>query len=132
MVFAIARMIGLPGTLTALALTYIFGPAIAFTISRYGTTRNTRYGIATSVLVLMLCIAYSVAAMLVSPTYAIGVVPGTACAWTPQIGFIYLLYAAWKSGLRSAGVEPYAITNSKKTANHRLQRGGGGDRFGSG
>ena len=107
--------------------TYFFGPAIAFGLSRYGRTRATRYRIAVVILAGMICIAYSVAAILDSPRSAFGVVPGTACCWVPQIAMLYLVHAAWKSGLRSAGVEPYATLDAETAANHRMQRSGGGD-----
>lgn len=126
-VFAFARILGLPGTLFTLAITYFFGPVIAFGLSRYGKTQTIRYRIAAVVLIGMICVAYSVFAILVSPVLAFKVVPGTACSWMPQIAMLYLIHDAWKSGLRSAGVEPYATRNSKAVANHRMQQSGGGD-----
>lgn len=125
--FAFARILGLPGTLVTLATTYFFGPVIAFGLSRYGKTRKIRYRIAAVVLIGMICVEFSVAAILWSPVLAIRVVPGTACSWTPQIAMLYLIHAAWKSGLRSAGVEPDAIRNPKAAANHRPQPSGDGD-----
>lgn len=122
----------MPGTWTVLAITYFLGPTVAFAISRYGTTRMDRYRIAAIVLTVMLCIAYSVAAILDSPSSAVAVVQGTACPWAPQIAFLYLMHAVWKSGLRSAGVDLNAISDPNIATNHRLQRSGGGDRFDSG
>ncbi len=120
-------MLGLPGTLITLAFTYFFGPAIAFGLSRYGRTRLIRYRIAVVVLAGMICIAYSVSAIFDSPRSAFAVVPGTACCWAPQIAMLYLVHAAWKSGLRSAGVEPNATLDAEIAADHRMQRNGSGD-----
>ena len=112
--FAIARLLGVPGTLGTLAFTYIFGPAIAFWISRYGRTRKTRKRILGLVLAGILGAAYTVAAFLDSPASALAAVLTTAVVWAPQIAFIYFLHAAWKSGLRSAGIDPDAKLNSEQ------------------
>lgn len=125
-VFALARVLGLAGTLTVFAFSYVVGPTIAFMVALSGKTRKTRYGIAATVLVVMLSVGYSVAAILDPRTSAIVVILGTVCAWGPQIAFLCAIYTAWKSGLRSAGVEPRANPGPGATATDRMHRRTGG------
>lgn len=99
-------MLGFSGTVVLLSATYFFGPAIAFGFSRYGRSRRLRYCIAAVILAAMIGIAYGTVYVVEAPPMAIGVILGTVCCWTPQTAVIYCIHAAWKSGLRVAGVLP--------------------------
>ena len=107
-VFATARMLGESGIRGILLISYLFAPSIAFVLSRYGTTRAVRYRIAAAFLLIMICICFFMV-LSVSTELAKYVLFVTAILWLPHIAFVYLVQAAWKSGLRSAGVDPNAV-----------------------
>ncbi|KAA1257548.1 hypothetical protein LF1_00350 [Rubripirellula obstinata] len=107
-VFSFARLAGFPGVAVTLGLLYFGAPTVAFLVSRYGRSRVVRYRIALAVMLSAVGIAYTIAAILASPATAFGILPGSFFGWLPQVGAIYAIQAVWKSGLRSAGVDPDA------------------------
>ncbi len=89
-------------------------PAVAFLLSRYGRTRGIRYQIAATMMLAVLSLAIVITAVLASPKAALMIIPASMCCWVPQMMFLYAMHALWKSGLRSAGVNPDEFDNEAK------------------
>ncbi|KAA5546000.1 hypothetical protein FYK55_03575 [Roseiconus nitratireducens] len=111
LVFALARLAGYDGSIAIGALLYVFGPTIAFLMSRYGRTRNARYAIAGGVLFGLYVFGVVVAAFLGAAEAGFELSVASFCCWGPQIAFLYVVYLGWKSGLRSAGIDPDRVNH---------------------
>jgi drug/metabolite transporter (DMT)-like permease len=121
--FALIRMPGRERTLSAVAtILYTFAPAMAFAISRFGATTATRRSMAAAVLAVAMCLVFSIAAIFESHVLAEVIVVATILVWAPQIAFFYLIHAAWESGLRSAGLNPNAISGREHVSSPSLER----------
>ena len=106
-VFAITRIIGVSGTVSVLVMLYLFAPSLALSIARGVPERRYRSWIAVGILLMAFTACMFTCGIVwgTSEVYT-GVSVGTAFAWGPQLLFILVLYAQWKSGLRAAGVDP--------------------------
>ena len=89
-----------------LSMLYAFGPFWAFMASRLGQTRPIRLVIAASVGIFTV-VPFVVVAMISDGMVAAGVmIFGLGLVWFTETFIIAMAFLGWRSGMRSAGIEP--------------------------
>jgi len=105
-IFAAGRLTDGVALVAVFSLIYGTIPVFAYALSRYGTSRRSRWAIVVSVVVAgMLIGVLPTAVWNENPATTVpGMMVGSLCFWLPQAALISI----WRSGLRSAGVDPDA------------------------
>ena len=112
--FAVWRITGMSGEDFVSGILSLFAPVFVFAASRQGHTRLQRYVIATSLLFVLFFVAFVFLAATSDIVSGFNVVTLIGISWMPQTVVIFFLYRVWKSGLRSAGVDPHSSSRNRK------------------